>query len=126
VCLAEYTVGRFAILAGVNGLSFSVGDKVLASRDETGVDHELATVVDSHELIIGEDRRPMVTVEFEDGERRYLKATPPNVLAVELEEDEEGEPGEGEADEDERLETALPAEADAASSTDGDEDLPRP
>jgi hypothetical protein len=122
----EEAVWRFAILAGVNGLSFSVGDKVLVSRDETGEDHELATVVDSHELIIGEDRRPMVTVEFEDGERRYLKATPPHVLAAEPEEDGEGEPEEGEADEDESLETALAAETDADSSTAGDEDLPRP
>jgi len=100
----------------VNGLSFSVGDKVLASRDETGVDHELATVVDSHELIIGEDRRPMVTVEFEDGERRYLKATPPNVLAVEPEEGEEEVEGEADAD----AEAVVEADEDAAPDPDRD------
>ena len=40
-------------------------------------------VVDSYELLIGEERKPMVVVEFEDGERKYMTATTPNVLPVE-------------------------------------------
>jgi len=68
---------------------FVIGDKVLASRDETGEGHEPGTVVDSYELIIGEDRKPMVVVEFEDGERRYLGASTRNVIYVEPEPEEE-------------------------------------
>jgi hypothetical protein len=69
-------------------LRFNVGDKVLASRNETGDDHEPGVVIDSYELIIGEDKRPAVVIEFEDGERKYMTAATPNVLAVEPEEDE--------------------------------------
>ena len=74
---------------------YSVGDKVLVSRDESGEDHEPGTVVDSYELIIGDERRPIVVVEFEDGSRQYVTAKTPNVLPVEPEEDEAAE---GEAD----------------------------
>jgi hypothetical protein len=77
---------------------YSVGDRVLVSRHETGEGHEPATVMDSYELIIGDDRRPMVTVEFEDGERIYLKAAPPHVLPAEPEEDEADEDADDEAD----------------------------
>ena len=79
-------------------LRYSVGDKVLVSRDESGENHEPGHVVDSYELIIGEERRPIVVVEFEDGERKYMTAATPNVLPVESEEEEEEEPEEGEAD----------------------------
>ena len=58
-------------------MRYSVGDKVLVSRAETGEDHEPGVVVDSYELIIGEERKPMVVVEFEDGERKYLTAATP-------------------------------------------------
>ena len=75
---------------------YSVGDKVLVSRDESGENHEPAHVVDSYELIIGEVRKPMVVVEFEDGARQYITATTPNVLPVE-EEEEEADGTEGEA-----------------------------
>jgi hypothetical protein len=68
---------------------YSVGDKVMASRDESGENHEPANVIDAYELLIGEDRKPMVVVEFEDGERKYMTATTPNVLPVEEEEEEE-------------------------------------
>ena len=70
-------------------MRYSVGDKVLVSRAETGEDHEPGVVIDSYELIIGEERKPMVVVEFEDGERKYMTATTPNVLPVYEEEDEE-------------------------------------
>jgi hypothetical protein len=77
---------------------YEVGDKVLVSRAETGEDHELGEVVDSYELLIGGDqRRPMIVVVFEDGERKYFTATTPNVFPVEPEEDEIAEdapPGE--------------------------------
>jgi hypothetical protein len=121
----------------MSGLPFSIGDKVLASRNETGDDHELATVVDSYELIIGEDRRPMVTLEFEDGERKYMKATPPNVLYVEPEEEEvaEGEDedvaAEGGADEEEAEAVAEPEaeeqlEASISMNGDGTDAGPEP
>jgi hypothetical protein len=74
-------------------MTFAVGDKVLVSRAETGDDHELAEVVDSYELIIGSDRRPIVVVEFEDGERKYMTAATPNVLPGPEPEDEGPEPG---------------------------------
>jgi hypothetical protein len=67
---------------------YSVGDKVLVSRDESGENHELGEVVDSYELIMGDERRPIVVVELEDGERKYMTATTPNVLPVEVDEDE--------------------------------------
>ena len=83
----------------MSALRFSVGDQVLASRDESGENHEQGEVVDSYELIMGDERRPMVVVQFEDGERKYMTAKPPNVLAVaaeadgaEEQADEDGEP----------------------------------
>ena len=76
---------------------YSVGDKVDVSRAENGEDHERAVVIDSYELMIGEERRPTVVVEFADGERKYMTATTPNVLPVyedeEEESDVEAEPG---------------------------------
>ena len=59
---------------------FMVGERVLVSREETGMDHEEATVVDYYELLINEDAIPSVVVDFDDGERRYLTAREPNVL----------------------------------------------
>jgi hypothetical protein len=53
---------------------YKVGDPVLASRAEGGQDHEEAQVVDSYSLIIGDEERPMVCVEFPDGQRSYLRA----------------------------------------------------
>jgi hypothetical protein len=106
----------------MSGQLFSVGDKVLASRDESGEDHEPATVVDSYELIIGDDRRPMVTVEFEDGERKYMKATLPNVMRVEPEEGEEEEPEAEEAESEVEAGVAAEADDDATAAGDGEED----
>jgi hypothetical protein len=92
---------------------YSVGDKVDVSRAETGEDHERAVVIDSYELIIGEERKPMVVVEFEDGERKYMTAATPNVLPV-YEEPEEDEAAEAEAAE---------AEADEAGPPEAGEDV---
>ena len=61
---------------------YKVGDTVLASRVEDGEDHEEARVVDSYSLIIGEETRPMVCVQFGDGERVFLTAREPDVLPV--------------------------------------------
>src|SRR4029079_15173597 len=72
-------------------MRYSVGDRVLVSRAENGEDHERGVVIDSYELIIGEQRKPMVVVEFEDGERKYMTAATPNVLPVYEEEEEEAE-----------------------------------
>jgi hypothetical protein len=86
-------------------IRYSIGDKVLASRDESGENHEPGEVVDAYELLIGEDRQEMVVIEFEDGERKYMTAKTPNVLPVaeeeeEGEEDEAEEDGDGEAEDD--------------------------
>src|SRR6516162_7813927 len=61
---------------------YMVGERVLVSREETGMDHEEATVVDYYELLINEDTIPSVVVDFDDGERRYLTAREPNVLEL--------------------------------------------
>jgi hypothetical protein len=78
-------------------LRFAVGDRVLAARAEDGQGHEQATVVDAYELLINLEPRPMVVVDFEDGERRWLTASAPNVLAL---------PAELSADDDEEDELA--------------------
>jgi hypothetical protein len=75
----------------MNDRRYTVGEQVLASRDESGENHEAGKVVDFYELLIGEDRRPMVVVEFEDGERKYMTATAPNVLPARAGEGEGGE-----------------------------------
>jgi hypothetical protein len=63
-------------------LRFAVGDRVLAARAEDGHGHEQATVVDAYELLINLEPRPMVVVDFDDGERRWMTAAAPNVLAL--------------------------------------------
>jgi len=95
---------------------FSIGDKALVSRDESGENHEEATVVDSYVLLIGEESRPMVVVDFADGERKWMTASEENVLPIEPEpvegEDEAGDPAveaDGAAD-DPELEAGLDEE----------------
>src|SRR5262249_42622020 len=87
----------FAILGRMVKRRSNVGDRVLASRDESGENHEAGDVVDSYELIIGEQRRPVVVVEFEDGERKYMTAATPNVLPLDEEEPEAGAAEDAEA-----------------------------
>jgi len=86
---------------------FRTGDKVLASRLENGEDHEPGTVIDAYELLIGAESKPMVVVEFEDGERRYLIGGAPNVLPAPAAEQETAgeEAADGEAE-------GAPAEAE--------------
>jgi hypothetical protein len=105
-------------------MRYAVGDKVLVSRAENGEDHEQAEVVDSYELIIGEDRRPMVVVQFEDGERKYMTAATPNVLpSDEPDEDEAaGGPPTGEAEHAELDDEALGADA-PGDQADREDDL---
>jgi hypothetical protein len=91
-------------------MRYSVGDRVLVSRAETGEDHERGVVIDSYELIIGEERKPMVVVEFEDGERKYMTAATPNVLPDYEAQDEEPEAAESGADEPEEDEADEPDE----------------
>ena len=71
---------------------YAVGDPVLASRAENGADHEEGKVVDAYTLIIGEENRAMVVVEFPDGARAYLRADGDDVLPVPA--DGEAVPGE--------------------------------
>jgi hypothetical protein len=61
---------------------YMVGERALVSREETGMNHEEATVVDYYELLINEDTIPSVVVDFDGGERRYLTAREPNVLEL--------------------------------------------
>jgi hypothetical protein len=81
-------------------LLYKVGDRVLASRAQDGENHEEGTVIDAHTLMIGEETRPIVVVEFEDGKREFFTATEPDILSVvaEEEEAEESEDGEPETD----------------------------
>jgi hypothetical protein len=82
-------------------LLYKVGDRVLASRAQDGENHEEGTVIDAHTLMMGDETRPIVVVEFEDGKREFFTATEPDVLPVVLEvepEEEAAENGEGEAD----------------------------
>jgi hypothetical protein len=60
-----------------------VGERVLASRDQSGEDHEEATVYDYYELLIGQDKTPQVVVDFDDGQRVLMVAREPNILAIE-------------------------------------------
>jgi hypothetical protein len=62
---------------------FMVGERVLASRDQSGENHEEATVSDFYELLIEEDKIPQVVVDFDDGQRVWMTATEPNVLPIE-------------------------------------------
>jgi hypothetical protein len=80
-------------------LLYKVGDRVLASRAQDGENHEEGTVVDAHQLIIGEETRPIVVVLFEDGKREFFTATEPDILPVE-EEPEEAAPEGGEPETD--------------------------
>ncbi len=66
---------------------FSVGDAVLASRNQDGANHEEAKVVDAYSLIIGPEERPMVCVEFPDGQRVYLRSDGADVLPQPEQED---------------------------------------
>ena len=98
---------------------YSVGDKVDVSRAETGEDHERAVVIDAYELIIGEERRPMVVVEFDDGDRKYMTAATPNVLPVYEEEPEaEAAPAEEVPDEADDLDAAVTEKAAPADDSD--------
>jgi hypothetical protein len=60
-----------------------VGERVLVSRDQSGENHEEATVYDYYELLIEQDRTPQVVVDFDDGQRLLLEAREPNVMAIE-------------------------------------------
>jgi hypothetical protein len=71
---------------------YSVGDSVLASRTEGDETQEEAKVIDAYTLLIGEEERPMVCVQFPDGERVYLRSNGPDIRPVE-EPEEETAPG---------------------------------
>jgi hypothetical protein len=70
---------------------YQVGGRVLASRAQDGTGHEEAGIVDSYTLIIGEERRPMVCVEFADGTRSYLRADGEDVQPLPEPDEEAGE-----------------------------------
>jgi hypothetical protein len=103
---------------------YSIGDKVLVSRDDSGENHEHGVVIDSYELLIGEERRPTIVVEFEDGERKYMTAATPNVLPVEPEEEEaaDGDPGVGAEDAQAGTEELVEAEPSGNGAVSFDDD----
>jgi hypothetical protein len=72
---------------------YSVGDTVLASRSEDGKSHEEAKVVDAYSLIMSGEERPMVCVEFADGQRVYLRPDGPDVRPLPEPEEAESAPG---------------------------------
>ncbi len=83
-----------------------VGERVLVSRAQDGKNHEEATVTDFYELLMsGQEPVPTAAVDFDDGQRLYITARPPDFLPMgEEEEDEdelddkvEDEPGPGES-----------------------------
>jgi hypothetical protein len=79
---------------------YFVGERVLVSRAQDGENHEEATVVDFYELLIEGDKIPSVVVDFDDGERLYLTAREPNVLAIDVEEPELDDDDEWDEDDD--------------------------
>ena len=93
---------------------YLVGERVLVSREETGMDHEEATVVDYYELLINEDTIPSVVVDFDDGERRYLTAREANVLEL---------PDRDEEDWEEEDEDDLPDDVDEDEGYGGEGDF---
>lgn len=70
---------------------YTPGERALVSRDESGENHEEATVIDYYLLLIGEESRPTVVVDFDDGERKWMTAVEPNILPIEPEEEESSE-----------------------------------
>jgi hypothetical protein len=70
---------------------YLVGERVPVSRVQDGRNHEEATVTDFYELLTsGQEPIPTAVVDFDDGERLYLTARPPDFLPmVEDEEDED-------------------------------------
>jgi hypothetical protein len=77
---------------------FKVGEHVLVSRAQDGENHEEGKVVDAYSIIIGDDERPMVCVEFEDGKREFHTATEPDVLPIPSEDAETEDGGDGETE----------------------------
>jgi len=61
---------------------YKVGDRVLASREQNGEDHEEGTVVDAYTLLIGPETHPIVVVELSDGEQVRLNSVGPDVLPL--------------------------------------------
>jgi hypothetical protein len=69
-----------------------VGERVLVSRAQDGKNHEGATVTDFYELLMsGQEPVPTAAVDFDDGQRLYITARPPDFLPMEEEEEEEDE-----------------------------------
>jgi hypothetical protein len=62
---------------------YFVGERVLVSRDQSGENHEEATVWDFYELLTEGSSTPQVVVDFDDGERVWMVAREPNVRAIE-------------------------------------------
>jgi hypothetical protein len=101
---------------------FMVGERVLASREQDGANHEEGTVYDYYELLINQESIPKVVVDFDDGQRVLLTAVEPDVIAIE-EDQVNNEFDEEETDVDEPEDDDLEDEGDGDDSDDGDEDV---
>jgi hypothetical protein len=76
---------------------FEVGDTARVSRAQDGAGHEEATVIDVYDLLMEGDKIPMVVVDFDDGQRMWVRDEEPDVLLPEPDE-EEAPAGETEAE----------------------------
>jgi hypothetical protein len=67
-----------------------VGERVLVSRAQDGKNHEQATVTDFYELLMsGQEPIPTAVVDFDDGQRLYITARPPDFLPLDEEEEDD-------------------------------------
>jgi hypothetical protein len=67
---------------------FEVGDTARVSRAQNGAGHEDATVIDVYDLLMEGDKIPMVVVDFDDGQRMWVRDEEPDVLLPEPEEED--------------------------------------
>jgi hypothetical protein len=97
-----------------------VGESVLVSRAQNGADHEEVTVIDFYELLIGDDKIPMVVVDFDDGHRMWVRAEEPDVIVPEPEPEPEIDDFDDEDDDDDEVdhETETGDAAEDATSAD--------
>ncbi len=71
---------------------YMVGERVLVSRAQDGKNHEEATVTDFYELLMsGQEPVPTAAVDFDDGQRLYITARPPDFLPMDEDEEDEDE-----------------------------------
>ncbi|HWE82823.1 MAG TPA: hypothetical protein VG265_14325 [Gaiellaceae bacterium] len=103
---------------------FMVGERVLASHEQGGGNHEEGTVYDFYELLINQESIPKVVVDFDDGRRVLLTAVEPDVIAIEEDQvNDEFDEDEPDVDEpDEADDDDLDEEDDGDDADDGEDE----